>query len=76
MEQLDIKLPVTMELKVRVNFFGTKIRAFSEAKAQQNSYIPNNYTVPLANINLPLVTKLAKQDSTHLYTIYKINCGN
>ena len=33
MEQLDIKLPVTMELKVRVNFFGSKIRAFSEAKA-------------------------------------------
>ena len=28
-----IKPPVTMELKVRVNFFGTKTRVFSEAKS-------------------------------------------
>ena len=31
-----IKPPVTMKLKVRTNFFGTKIRAFSEAKSGQN----------------------------------------
>ena len=28
-----IKPPVTMELKGRVNIFGTKMRAFSEAKS-------------------------------------------
>ena len=38
-----IKLPVTMELKVRVNFFGTKMRALSGVKSQQNFYIPSSY---------------------------------
>ena len=28
-----IKPPVTMEFKVRVTFFGTRMRAFSEAKS-------------------------------------------
>ena len=28
-----IKPPVTMELKKRVNFFGTTMKAFSEAKS-------------------------------------------
>ena len=51
-----IKPPVTMELKVRVKFFSTKMRAFSEFK------------LPLGNFDLPLVTKLAKQDFAHLYT--------
>ena len=32
-----IKPPVTMKLKVRANFFGTKMRVFSEAKYEQNS---------------------------------------
>ena len=30
---IQIKPPVTMELKVRVNFFGTKMIAFSGAKS-------------------------------------------
>ena len=57
-----------MAFNVRVNFFETKMRAFSEVKSLQNSNIPNNYTLPLANVDLPLVTKLAKQDFAYLYT--------
>ena len=37
-------------------------------KIENEIEFPNNYTVPLANIDLPLVTKLAKQDFAHLYT--------
>ena len=29
------------------NYFGIKMRAFTEAISYRNSYIPNNYTVPL-----------------------------
>ena len=32
-----IKLPVLLELKMRENFFGIKMRAFREAKSYQNS---------------------------------------
>ena len=31
------KFPVLLELKMRENFFGIKMRAFTEAKSYQNS---------------------------------------
>ena len=39
-------------------------------KIENEIEFPNNYTVPLANIDLLLVTKLAKQDFAYIY-IYK-----
>ena len=36
-------------------------------KIENEIEIPNSYTVPLANIDLPLVTKLAKQDFAYIY---------
>ena len=51
------KTPSNNEIEKESDFFfSTKMK------------IRNNYNMPLVNIDLLLVTKLAKQDFAHLYT--------